>query len=87
MSECAFVLQLKSYSVRSAIIEFGSEPIALGGVFLVHNAPSKIHVMSDFSTTPLNSDDDVNNWLQFYNIDPPMLFQSVLVSSDPVSLI
>lgn len=65
-------------------IEFGSEPIALGGVFFLNNAPSKNHVMRDFSKTPLNTDEDVDKWLRYFEFDPPMLFQSVLVTSDAV---
>ncbi|ODM93738.1 Ester hydrolase C11orf54, partial [Orchesella cincta] len=72
-------------AIRQALKEeFGEEkPVGLGGLFTVTLSDTKIHVMRDFSNTPLESDDDVNNWLKFFHIKPPMLFQSVLVSSDP----
>jgi len=74
-------------SIRSALNkEFGTEPVGLGGLFLVRQAKSKIHIMQDFTVEPLKSDEEVNNWLHFFEMDPPMLFQSVLVSSDPVSV-
>ena len=72
-------------SIRSSLAkEFGVDPVGLGGLFMVREAKSKIHVMQDFSITPLESEEDVNNWLHFFEMEPPMLFQSVLVSSDPV---
>ena len=43
-------------------------PIGMGGVFLVKNGKIKIHVMPDFSTTPLTCDADVNSWLNFYEV-------------------
>jgi len=71
-------------SIRNALIkEFNSEPIGLGGLFLVKKSPSKIHVMPDFHPEPLNTPAQVDKWLKFYDMDPPMLFQSVLVTSDP----
>lgn len=72
-------------AIRDALKqEFGEErPIALGGLFRVIDSNTKIHIMREFSETPLQSEDDVNNWLKFFHIKPPMLFQSVLVSSDP----
>jgi len=64
--------------------KFGpSTPIGLGGLFTVNYAKTKVHVMRDFSATPLNSDEDVDNWLKFFSLDPPFLCQSVVVSTDP----
>jgi len=71
-------------ALRSALSkQFGNDPIGLGGLFLVKQAHSKIHIMPDFSTDPLMSEDEVNNWLRFFEMEPPMLFQSVVVSTDP----
>jgi len=71
-------------SIRESLKEeFGADPVGLGGLFFVRKSTTKIHIMRDFSTTPLQSDDDVNNWLKFFSMDPPMLFQSVVISSDP----
>lgn len=48
---------------------------------------AKQHIMDDFSTVPLNTDDDVNNWLHFYNMSAPLVALGTLVSGDPVSCI
>ena len=46
---------------------YGEEkPVGLGGVFLVQEGRIKIHVMPDFSCTPLQTEEDVSNWLNFY---------------------
>lgn len=72
-------------SIREALKEkYGSSPVGLGGVFTVSHSKTKIHVMRDFSTEPLISDDDVDKWLKFFQVNPPFLSQSVLVSTDPV---
>jgi len=39
--------------------------------------------MPDFSACPINSDEDVNNWLKFYEVTAPLTVLSVLVSRDP----
>lgn len=71
-------------AIREALREeFGDKPVALGGLFSVTHSDTKIHVMRDFSSTPLRSEEDLNTWLKFFHIKPPMLFQSVLVSTDP----
>lgn len=40
--------------------------------------------MPDFSTTPINSETDLNNWLKFYEVSTPMVGLGYLVSRDPV---
>jgi len=63
--------------------EYGEEPVGLGGLFVIRNASSKIHVMQDFSETPLITEQDIHDWLHYFEMGPPMIFQSVLVSADP----
>jgi hypothetical protein len=58
--------------------------IGLGGVFCATKGRLKIHVMPKFSETPLESNEDVENWLQFYEMDAPFMNLSVFVSRDPV---
>ncbi|OXA62799.1 ester hydrolase C11orf54 [Folsomia candida] len=60
-----------------------STPVGLGGLFTVDRAPTKIHVMRDFSTKPLLTDNDVEEWLKFFRVEPPFMSQSILVSTDP----
>ena len=39
--------------------------------------------MPDFSPCPINNNDEVNQWLQFYEMTAPLTVLSVLVSRDP----
>ena len=41
----------------------------------------------EFSKTPLETDEDVNNWLRFYDVKAPLTCLSVLISHDPVSVV
>lgn len=43
-----------------------------------------MHIMPDFSKTPLNSNKDVEDWLHFFNMSAPLINAGTLVSSDPV---
>ena len=65
--------------------EFPTESVGLGGVFCAQKGRLKIHVMPEFSSTPLKSDSDVENWLNFYTMDSKFTCLSVFVSRDPVS--
>ncbi|XP_041456123.1 ester hydrolase C11orf54-like [Lytechinus variegatus] len=57
--------------------------LGLGGVFLIEEGKAKIHIMPDFSRTPLNSEEDVNKWLKFFEFNAPLICCSVFVSHDP----
>ena len=65
--------------------EFPDKSIGLGGVFCVQKGQVKIHVMPEYSTKPLQSDADVENWLNFYKMEAPFTCFSVFVSRDPVN--
>eukprot|EP00055_Hartaetosiga_balthica_P007530 m.26004 g.26004 ORF g.26004 m.26004 type:complete len:330 (-) comp5817_c0_seq3:339-1328(-) len=59
------------------------KPVGLGGVFVIETGDAKIHVMPNFSDAPLDTDDDVEEWLNFYTCHSPLTCLSVLISSDP----
>ena len=57
--------------------------IGLGGCFVsLGKTRTKIHIMPDFSETPLNSDEDVANWLKFYETQAPVSHLSFSTSGD-----
>lgn len=41
--------------------------------------------MQDFSTTPLNNVQQLNDWLRFYNMSTPLVAVGTFVSSETVS--
>ncbi|XP_050535250.1 ester hydrolase C11orf54 homolog [Daktulosphaira vitifoliae] len=71
-------------SIRQALSKFyGNQAVGLGGVILMENGKVNVHVMPDFSKTPINSDDDLNKWLNFFEIPTPLVGLGYLVSHDP----
>ncbi|KZC06360.1 PREDICTED: ester hydrolase C11orf54 homolog [Dufourea novaeangliae] len=56
--------------------------VGLGGTFLMKDGKIKQHVMADFSTTPLNTEKELNNWLHFYNMSTPLVAVGTFVSSE-----
>jgi hypothetical protein len=43
--------------------------------------------MPKFSERPLESNEDVEKWLKFYEMDAPFMNLSVFISRDPVSFL
>ncbi|KAG9464735.1 hypothetical protein GDO78_019462 [Eleutherodactylus coqui] len=61
--------------------------VGLGGTFIIQEGKAKLHVMPrEYSVCPLNTDEDVDRWLKFYDMKAPLICQSVFISHDPVSL-
>ncbi|XP_074840304.1 ester hydrolase C11orf54 homolog isoform X1 [Carettochelys insculpta] len=63
---------------------YGDKPVGMGGTFVIQKGKAKIHIMPpEFSACPLNTDEDVNNWLAFFEMKAPLICQPVLISRDP----
>ena len=72
---------------RTLLDAFPSSSVGLGGTFVVKRGRVKIHVMPEYSSCPLQSDGDVENWLKFYEVDAgksPFVCMSTSISQDPV---
>lgn len=63
--------------------QYGDKPVALGGVFLVEKGSTYVHIMDEFSETPLTSQKMVDDWLKFFTVDPTLICVGELVSHDP----
>ncbi|OTF69076.1 ester hydrolase C11orf54-like protein, partial [Euroglyphus maynei] len=62
---------------------FPNKPISLGGVFIIEKGRTKLHIMPDFSPEPLRTNDDVDKWLRYFDMDPPLICLTTLHSIDP----
>lgn len=63
---------------------YGDKPVAMGGTFVIEKGKAKAHIMpAEFSSCPLNTEDEVNNWLKHFEMEAPLVCQSVFVSRDP----
>lgn len=71
-------------AIRKALSNvYGTRTVSLGGVFVISRGQAKLHVMPDFSPTPLITDDEKQQWLKFYDMRAPLVCLSVLHSHDP----
>ncbi|XP_059042493.1 ester hydrolase C11orf54 homolog isoform X2 [Mustela lutreola] len=63
---------------------YGNKPVGMGGTFIIQKGKAKTHIMpAEFSSCPLNSDEEVNKWLRFYEMKAPLVCLPVFVSRDP----
>lgn len=71
-------------AIRKALKDaYGERTISLGGVFLISRGRANLHVMPDFSPTPLITEKQKQEWLKFYEMEAPLVCLSVLHSHDP----
>ncbi|XP_076453385.1 ester hydrolase C11orf54 homolog [Babylonia areolata] len=71
-------------AVRKTLLDqYQNRPVGLGGVFLIEKGKANLHIMPDFSCTPLTCDAEVNDWLKFYEMDATLVCLGEVVSFDP----
>ncbi|KAJ5094283.1 hypothetical protein N7456_010144 [Penicillium angulare] len=65
-----------------------SNPVSLGGVFLLKSGKAKFHVMPDFpKKLPFRDRDELENeWLTYHEFDAPVVCLTVMHSADPENL-
>ena len=61
---------------------FKDTTVGVGGVFLLKKGKAKQHVMDDFSKTPINTEDELNNWLKFYDMSAPLIAVGTFVTDE-----
>ncbi|XP_031640187.1 ester hydrolase C11orf54 homolog [Contarinia nasturtii] len=61
---------------------FADKHVGVGGVFILKNGNAHQHVMRDFSKIPLHTNEDVNNWLKFYEMPGILIALGTFVSDD-----
>ncbi|KAK3736255.1 hypothetical protein QZH41_008082 [Actinostola sp. cb2023] len=62
---------------------YGNKTVGIGGVFVIEKGKAKFHIMPKFQEKPLETDEDVNNWLVFYEMTSPLVCVGVFESHDP----
>lgn len=65
---------------------FKNKTVALGGVFLLKAGSVKQHVMRDFSKTPIHTEEELNQWLKFFEMPAELINVGTLVSNDDLDL-
>lgn len=77
--------KVKSFTecVRESLRDgFGERCVSMGGVFLLRRGRAVMHVMPDFSPTPLK-DEDMMRWLQFFDMEAELVCLTTFHSHDP----
>lgn len=70
-------------SIRTTLEKhYGERTVGMGGVFLLKNGKAKQHVMSPFSETPINTDEEVNTWLNFFDMSATLIAVGTLVTNE-----
>lgn len=71
-------------SMRKGLTENYSEGtvVGLGGVFVMKEGKAYVHVMDDFSVTPIHTDYDLNSWLTWHEISAPIIALGDFVSQE-----
>uniref|UniRef100_A0A2M3Z121 DUF1907 domain-containing protein n=1 Tax=Anopheles braziliensis TaxID=58242 RepID=A0A2M3Z121_9DIPT len=71
-------------SIRTCLADrYGDDrTVGLGGVFLLVEGKAKQHVMSPFSATPIHTEEQLNEWLNFYDMPAPLINLGTLVTNE-----
>lgn len=56
--------------------------VGLGGVFVMKRGTAFVHVMDDFSTTPINTSEELDDWLTFHELPAPLIAIGDFVSQE-----
>lgn len=73
-----------SMTMRNTLEDhYPGKTVGMGGTFVIQKGKAKIHIMPrEFSTCPLNTTEEVDNWLGYFEVSAPLICQSVMVSRD-----
>lgn len=71
-------------AMRKVLAEYFTDDktVGLGGVFLLKAGKAKQHVMDDFSKEPLNSEEELNNWLTFHSMSAELIAVGTFVTNE-----
>ncbi|XP_022917939.2 ester hydrolase C11orf54 homolog [Onthophagus taurus] len=70
-------------SIRNCLKDaYSTAVVGLGGVFLMKSGTFRQHVMPDFATDEIKSEEQLNGWLRFYNMSAPLVAVGTLVTGD-----
>ncbi|XP_037049611.1 ester hydrolase C11orf54 homolog [Bradysia coprophila] len=70
-------------SIRKALaLKYADKTVGLGGVFLLKQGKAKQHVMSDFSKTPICTEEELHAWMNYYEMPATLINLGTLVTND-----
>lgn len=71
-------------SMRHTLTEHFPEDktVGLGGVFVMKEGKAKQHVMDQFSETPILTEEELNSWLNFFDMPAPLIAVGTFVTNE-----
>lgn len=71
-------------AMRKGLTEHYSDDqvVGLGGAFVMKTGTAYVHVMDEFSETPIHTTEELNRWLTFHRIQGPLLALGDFVSQE-----
>lgn len=70
-------------SIRTALEHhYGDRTVGMGGVFLLKNGKAKQHVMSPFSEKAIHTEDELNTWLNFFDMSATLIAVGTMVTNE-----
>lgn len=71
-------------AMRKGLSDHYSEDqvVGLGGAFVMKTGSAYVHVMDDFSETPIYTTEELNNWLTFHTVQGPLIALGDFVSQE-----
>lgn len=70
-------------SIRTTLEQhYGERTVGMGGVFLLKNGKAKQHVMSPFSESAINTEDELNTWLNFFDMSATLIAVGTMVTNE-----
>lgn len=71
-------------AMRKGLTDYYSQDkvVALGGAFVMKTGSAYVHVMHEFSETPIYTTQELNNWLTFHEIQGPIIAIGDFVSQE-----
>ena len=70
-------------SIRMILLEmFPDKMVGLGGVFMIKSGKANLHIMPPDNPKPLETDEDIQEWLTFHEMSAPLVCLSVFYNKD-----
>ncbi|XP_055624610.1 ester hydrolase C11orf54 homolog [Toxorhynchites rutilus septentrionalis] len=70
-------------SIRTTLAQhYGDKTVGLGGVFLLKNGKAKQHVMSPFSEAAIHTEEELNTWLNFFDMSATLIAVGTMVTNE-----
>ncbi|CAI4223383.1 unnamed protein product [Auanema sp. JU1783] len=69
--------------IRDALQKhYSGKLVSLAGFFIIKDAKTKVHIMPDFPNCPFKDNNELNEWLKYYDMKSPLICATVMHSEE-----